>query len=452
MDLTKNRAGSLNLLYGGAIGAGHLQAGAYFHQVHHEMNGDAPDRYPPSPVDITSMGFMPTRERGADFGYRLEFEMPVTARDILRLGSEFHGQTLDDRWPGEPVGMMFDYVNLNHATRNHLGTFVEWQRQVDERLDLLLGARNDTVWMKAGPVQGYDGVDDTAGAFNGAKRSTTDLNLDASLIARYRPNDSLTYDLGLARKSRSPNLYERYAWGTSTIGMISWFGDGNGYTGDPALKAEVAHTVSASVNWHDPQATRWRVNMATYYTRVTHYIGVETLCDPECSGMPAAQLQFANHAARLYGAEGHAEYLVADTEGAGQFRANVALDVVHGQDLSEHTGLYRMMPLNGSLSLAHTLAGWQSQIEVRVVSAKRQVDSLRLEPPTGGYAVADLRTAYSWRSLRVDVAITNLFDRQYADPLGGRWQSGLYPPSFSGAIPGLPGMGRSLDVGITLKL
>jgi iron complex outermembrane receptor protein len=32
--------------------------------------------------------------------------------------------------------------------------------------------------------------------------------------------------------------------------MIGWFGDGNGYVGDIDLKPEVAHTVSATADWH----------------------------------------------------------------------------------------------------------------------------------------------------------------------------------------------------------
>jgi iron complex outermembrane recepter protein len=452
MDLAGNHAESLNLLYRGVLGRGRLQASAYFANVRHDMNGDAPDRYPPSPIDITSMGDMPQQERGQDFGYRLEYEIAASSRDTFRVGSEFHGQKLDDRWPGAPMGMMFDYVNLNHATRQVLGTFIEWQRSLDAHWNLLAGLRNDSVWMRAGAVQGYAGIDSDAQAFNAGSRSHTDFNLDATLLARFRPDDVQTYDFGLSRKTRSPNLYERYAWGMMTIGMISWFGDGNGYTGDPSLKPEVAYSASAAASWHDANAGRWQLDVSTYYTHIDHYIGVESLCDPQCSASPAAQLMFANHESRLYGVDAAASYRLLDSERAGVIQLRGAIDEVRGTDTTEHTALYRLMPFNAALTLDHRLRNWQSRLELRAVSAKRQVEAMRLEPQTAGYAIATIRTAYEWKSLRLDAAITNLFDRQYGDPLGGRWQSGLYPPSFSGSIPALPGVGRSIDIGITVKL
>ena len=452
MDLTGNVAAFIKARYSGVVPWGQLSVSGYFDSVHHQMNGNAPDRYPPPPVDITSMGLMPTRERGEDFGYRVELDIAASARDTVRLGSELHGQTLDDRWPGAPLAMPFDYVSLNHGERTQLGTFAEWQRGVDARWDFLFGVRNDTVWMNTGPVQGYDGVDAVASAFNARARSRTDFNLDASVLARYRDDAGQSYTFGLARKNRSPNLYERYAWGTSTIGMITWFGDGNGYTGNPDLRPETAYTLSAAGEWHDPRAARWQLDVAPYYTYVVNYIGVVPLCGSQCSGLPAAQLAFANHDARLYGIDSSASYLLAGGERFGVLRLRAALAFVRGRDLSADTALYRMLPLNGTLGLEHERGRWVSRLALRAVSAKTDVDVTRLEPPTPGFATVELNTAYTWRALRLDLAVSNLLDRQYADPLGGRWQSGLYPPGFTGAIPALPAMGRSVDLGFTWTL
>jgi hypothetical protein len=50
------------------------------------------------------------------------------------------------------------------------------------------------------------------------------------------------------------------------------------------------------------------------------------------------------------------------------------------------------------------------------------------------------------------IAITNLLDRLYASPLGGTWQSALYPPGFTGTtLRPLPGEGRSFDTGFSVK-
>ena len=342
-------------------------------------------------------------------------------------------------------------LNLNHASRTQLGTFAEWQRNWNARWNLLLGVRNDTIWMNTGAVQGYDGVDPTASAFNATERARTDVNFDATAVARYQPDDSQSYELGLARKTRSPNFYERYAWGTSTIGMISWFGDGNGYTGNPDIRPETAYTVSASGQWHGSD-DRWHFNLTPYYTRVENYIGVESICGPQCTGMPAAQLEFANHDARLYGLDAAGNYVFQMPGTYGLLRLTGAAGFVRGRDLTTNTDLYRMMPVNGTVGLEHQWRQWLNRIEVRTVGAKTRLDTVRLEAATGGFTTVALRTAYIWRALRIDLAVTNLFDRQYADPLAGRWQSGLYAPGFAGTIPALPAVGRSIDVGLTVTL
>jgi iron complex outermembrane receptor protein len=86
------------------------------------------------------------------------------------------------------------------------------------------------------------------------------------------------------------------------------------------------------------------------------------------------------------------------------------------------------------------------------VTPKTEIDAARLEPRTPGYAILDLRGAYEWRFLRLDLTVTNLLDRQYENPLGGTWQSAPYPPRYAGpTFRPLPAQGRSLDVGITAK-
>jgi iron complex outermembrane receptor protein len=102
--------------------------------------------------------------------------------------------------------------------------------------------------------------------------------------------------------------------------------------------------------------------------------------------------------------------------------------------------------------LEHELGAWSSALRFHMVARNTEVDPIRLEPPTAGYSLVDLRTAYEWRNLRLDFAITNLLDRQYASPLGGTWQSALYPPGFAGAtFRPLPAAGRSFDTGFSVK-
>jgi iron complex outermembrane receptor protein len=169
MDMQGNVAAFFNTRYAGGYEWGDMHINAYYDDVQHEMNGNGPDRYPAS-VSITGFGEFPTRERGQDFGYRVDAGIAASLRDTIRIGNELHMQMLDDRWPGAPMGMMFDYISLNAATRAQWGTFAEWERRWDGRWSTLFGVRNDTVRMDTGPVQGYDGIDPAAASFNAMHR------------------------------------------------------------------------------------------------------------------------------------------------------------------------------------------------------------------------------------------------------------------------------------------
>jgi iron complex outermembrane receptor protein len=451
MDMQGNAAAFFNARYAGGYEWGDMHINAYYDHIQHEMNGDGPDRYPPD-VSVTGFGEFPTRERGQDLGYRVDAGIVASMRDTVRIGNELHVQTLDDRWPGAPAGMMFDYISLNGATRAQWGTFAEWERQWDRRWNTLFGLRNDTVRMDTGPVQGYDGIDPAAASFNAMHRARTDDSIDSTLLVRFQPDGRQDYTLGLARKNRSPNLYERYAWGTNTIGTVTWFGDGNGYTGNPDLKAETADTASVSGDWHDRDAKAWQLRVTSYLTGVQNYIGALQLCGPACSGMPGSQLMFANHKARLYGADANAAYVLSDNSVSGTFRITASAGYERGEDLSTQTSLYHVMPLHGAMALEHDFGAWSSALRVHAVARNTDVDPIRRQPATAGYSVLDLRTAYEWRNLRLDFAIANLLDRQYASPLAGTWQSALYPPGFAGAtFRPLPAVGRSLNTGFSAK-
>jgi iron complex outermembrane receptor protein len=451
MDMQGNVAAFFNVRYAGGYEWGDMHIDAYYDHIQHEMNGNGPDRYPPS-VSITGFGEFPTREHGQDFGYRVATGIVASMRDTVRIGNELHVQTLDDRWPGAPAGMMFDYISLNRATRAQWGTFAEWERQWNGHWSTQFGVRNDTVRMDAGPVQGYDGIDPTAAAFNASHRARTDDNIDSTLLVRFQPDDREEYTLGLARKNRSPNLYERYAWGTNTIGTVTWFGDGNGYTGNTDLKPETADTASVSGNWHDRDAKAWQLRATSYFTSVRNYIGVVPLCGPACSGMPASQLLFANQRARLYGADLNAVYTLSDGPVSGVFRITASAGYGHGEDLSTRMPLYHVMPLHGTLAFENAFGAWSSALRFRTVARNTEVDPMRFQPPTAGYSLVDVHTAYEWRNLRLDFGISNLLDRQYASPLGGTWQSALYPPGYAGnTFRPLPAMGRSIDTGFSVK-
>jgi len=64
----------------------------------------------------------------------------------------------------------------------------------------------------------------------------------------------------------------------------------------------------------------------------------------------------------------------------------------------------------------------------------------------------NLRSSYEWKQVRLDVGVENVLNKFYAMPLGGAYvgQGTTMNTSAVYGIP-VPGMGRSLYAGATLK-
>ena len=442
MDMVENKGWFLNSRYVADLGWGKIDARAFYQNTRHEMNF-LKDKLP---------GDMPMLTEGQDAGYSLKAEIPLSERDMLRIGNEFHHQTLDDWWPPVAGSMMMGpdtYWNINDGRRSRLGTFVEWERQWDKAWSTLLGVRNDMVWTDAGDVQPYctmgmmcmtDAA--AAAAFNARDRSRTDTNFDMTALARYEPSVSEIYEFGYARKTRSPNLYERYTWGLGSMAMrmIGWFGDLNGYVGDPDLDPEVAHTVSVTAGWSSGMRKDWELKVTPYYTFVEDYIGVRALY----SAGDTRFLQFSNHDAELYGVNVSGSLLLAESGAFGRFALTGSAGYVHGENADTGVSLYHMMPLNGTLALTHQWGGWTNAIEIYGVAGKRNVDTVRNEMKTSGYALVNLSTSYEWERFRLDLGVRNVLDTSYEDPLGGHY-------SHAAPRDNVPGLGRSFNAGLTMK-
>jgi len=458
MDMVDNTAWLFNARYLTHFDWGSLDVRAFYHKTDHRMD-----------MLADKGGQMPMNSEGTDAGYSIKAEIPLTTADVLRIGNEFHRVTLDDWWPPvagmEPMMGPNDFININNGTRERLGTFVEWEHRWDNAWSTLLGVRNDMVWMNTGDVAGYSMMyADDAAAFNARNHQKTDANFDVTALARYEPSAIETYEMGYARKTRSPNFYERYAWSTGDMAanMIGWYGDANGYVGNLDLKPEVANTFSVTAGWHDPQRRTWDVKITPYYTYAQDYIDadyVKTQGGMDMGGgmgggmMPASEfvtLRFANHDAQLYGVNVSGSVELWDSERYGLFGLSALIGYVNGENLDTGDTLYHMMPINAQVMLNHQLGNWTNAVQVTMVNEKSDVNDLRNEPTTPGYALVDLRSSYQWENVRLDLGIANLFDKLYYAPLGGVDWADYNAGGRVGLISPVPGQGRSFNAGVTV--
>lgn len=493
MDLTDNQSEHANLSYRGMFQWGELSARIYHEETKHQMDFGEDKRFwygkdsggPTSlngsqcaPISATCAAGMPMQTEGKTNGLAVKAEIFPNERDILRIGGEYIGFHLDDWWPPSGSGMWpGTFWNIKNGQRQRYALFGEWESDFAPNWTGLFGMRYELVKMNAGNALGYDPNSNGMGTsitnqkfdadnFNAKNHHKTDHNWDLSAILNYAINPALDFELGLARKTRSPNLYERYTWSGWTMAAVmnNFVGDGNGYFGDPDLKPEIAHTISTTLDWHDvSEKKRWEFKAAPYYTKITDYLdavyctskmGMNTLCG--LTNSPATnnfvRLQYKNQAARIYGVDFSGRTPLADTN-FGNFGLTGLINYTRGRNLDTHDDLYNIMPLNTKLIITHKYGAWDNAIELIMVQKKNQISAVRNEIKTPSYELFNLRASYNWKSARLDLGIDNLFDKLYYLPLGGAYVGQGTTMSINGIPWGIavPGAGRSVYMGVNFK-
>ena len=487
MDMLDNEQKRLNLRYLGQFDWGKLEARAYQEKVDHFMDFGEDKRYwygaasgggaalngtPCAPVGTAACAAgMPMFTEGKTTGGSVKADIAFGERDLLRVGAEYQSYQLDDWWTPSGGGMRPNtFWNINDGERDRTALFGEWERQVSPQWMTLAGLRLEHVKTDAGNAQGY--APTNAGgsnqlrdstAFNARNHRKTDNNWDATVLARYTPDATQDIEFGFARKLRSPNLYERYTWSTWQMAalMNNFVGDGNGYFGNPDLKPEKAHTLSATVDWHAADRS-WEFKATPYYTRVTDYI--DAIQWNAATNAPRTTLlqnkftvlRYTNQSARLYGLDLSGRMPLAKNS-LGEFGLKGLLNYTDGKNRDTGDDLYNIMPLNAKLTLTHQYGGWDNGAELVMVTSKNDGSGARNEIETSGYSLINLRGSYSWKQARVDFGIENLFDRRYDLPTGGAY-TGQGTTMTNPALPNypqwgtaVPGMGRSLYAGVNYR-
>ena len=453
MDLTRNVAESANLRYRRDFGeAGALNARVFWQKAWHSMNIGHDKSTFPMPMD------MPMNTRGDDLGYTLHLELPVGAIHTLRAGNELHRFVLDDTWPAvpgtEPYMGPDTFVNINNGRRLRLGTFAELSSRWSPKWTTLVGLRNDTVWMNTGDVQGYSMMYSAdADAFNAVNHAHTDAPVDVSAIARYLVAPDATIEIGYARKTRTPNLYERYAWATDwmTSGMIGWFNDGNYYVGNVGLVPETANNVSGTATFRGGLKKAWEAKVTPFYTRIHDFIDVDIL-DTTMYGMSTfAKLRFANHDALIYGMDFSGNAALWDNQAFGHGSISAAGGWLHGDRLDTNTGLYQMMPVNARVAFDEWIKGFSGGVGLSAVDRKSHLDPHRMEQTTPGYALFNIHAAWKSRHLEASGGVDNLANRAYELPLGGVNFDDFMASMWMGPIKPLTGRGRSGYFNLTAR-
>lgn len=450
MDLEDNVANLINIGFRGELEDVQIETSLFYQHTNHYMNK----------LNSERPGNMPMYTRSDEMGLNFKGEVELSKKTNLIFGTEAAFYRLDDWWP--PVTTTLSgmgpgtFESINNGKRDRLAFFAEIDTSWSPRLMTNMGLRTDLVSMNAGDVIGYNDVSNSpsdAGAFNSRNHQKFDKNFDSTLSGKYSVSPVMDVELGIARKSRSPNLYERYAWAGSVsapsgpvamdMRMINWFGDGNGYVGNLDLRPEVAHKASASFIFHDDAEKKWELKISPFYSEIEDFIDADLLGQFNNRNY----LKFQNHDAIIFGADIAFEGRILERQKWGDLLLRVIGSYTRGYRKDKAADLYHLMPLNGKVFFEHRLGKWVNELSVYLVDKKSTVNGIRLENKTPGYATFDFGTSYQMsKSLKVDLGITNILDHHYLLPLGGV----DIVNSPNGKFNSLAGVGRSYNAALTI--
>ena len=421
MDMIMDDGYGIGLQHVGRYAFGAVEGRFYYHRIDHFM-----DNYSLRPVGSDAMR-MSSPSRSDDIG----LNVGVSAqRDVhtFRIGSGFHLNDLDACQQNVTSGAQQD--TFNDATRADIGTYVEWQADWRTRWTTVVGLRNDTVVSDAAGVSHFlspNAAD--AALFNSRGRAFVDVNFDVTASVRFTPDAVSAYEVAFGRKNRAPSVLERYLW--TPLSASAGQADGRTYLGSLDLTSETSHQMAATALW---RTEVWEVSFTPFYNFVTGYIQGTPIARLDSSGRPVLQYENVGRA-DLYGADGWARYTFN-----GQFAVRGLIGYVRGIDRDNGDHLYRIAPLHGAIDIDHRLSEWQNTLGVVLVAEQNDVAAYNDEPRTAGYALMHLRTGYTFSNrMRVQAGIENLFDKRYADHLGGINRV-MHSDVGVGAL--LPGAGR----------
>ena len=461
MDMTDNTSYGATAQYKRVLENSELEAQLNWHDVKHEMGFFSPEK----------TGMMPMNTDARDVSSQIKWRLNLDSNSSLLLGQAFYDYRIDDWWSAVEGSAMMgpnDYININNGQRKRIAAFAEFESQINTQLWLNSGIRVEHVNTRAGNVQPYnEGMAmmtmsampmqpsnaSAAAAFNSKEHDKSDTVVDISVLLNYQLTHTDELQLGLARKNRAPNLYERYSWGVSNMAttMIGWYGDGNGYIGNQNLEVETAHTIS-STYIQSAQNDDWQVSANIWYTNASDYIDADLVRSFNRFGLENTTrniLKFTNTDAVLYGVKLDLAANIHQSKALGNWQLNANITNTRAKRDDTNQPLYQIKPLHTKLAINHQLGRFENTLSWQWNDAKTRVDNNRLENQTDSYNTVNLGSKASWGDLTLSAQVSNLFDEYYQLPLGGVSIAQLKKGESTG-FEQLAGQGRSFNIGMSV--
>ena len=412
-----------------------------YNHVDHRMNNFA-QRPDPMPAM-----FRENKATAHNTAWSLQAKFPFaigSSDGFLTVGTDGnetdHNSTITN-----PNNAMFEIDNFEDVERDSYGVFTEWEGNVSN-WQVETGIRYTRVSMDSGNVSasgmmGMMGMNAgiLASAFNSDDISETYHLVDVVFNASRELTETITFNLGLARKNRAPSYQERYLW--LPLPATGGLADGRSYIGNLDLDEETSYEITLGLDWLTTNA--W-ASPQVFYRYIDDYIqGVPStnmtanMVSTMMSGSPA--LMFDNIDAEMYGIDLGYGYRISE-----HFSLEGVLSYVRGERDDENDDLYRIAPLNNRLALVYQGHGMELKAESVMYAKQTKVSSFNDEEQTSGYGIINLLGNYNLTpQITVSGGVENLFDHKYRDHLAGYNRNA---DSDIAVGERLPGAGRNIHV------
>jgi len=245
-----------------------------------------------------------------------------------------------------------------------------------------------------------------------ALSSNSDQRVSPSLLARWRPSDTLTLYASYAYGFKAPNASQLYLnYGAPGSYLI---------VGNPDLKPEISRGWELGVVAGDSELNG---RLSVFQNRYRDFIDSAYAVAPGDSNWnPAWDGQYPmgvtmavnRSRVRIYGAEASGHWQITP-----QWYSRASIVWTRGKDLDTNRPLNAVAPLKAALAFGYSTPVWGAETLVSAAARHSRVENEN-DFKAPGYGVTDLTawwTPPAIKGLRLQAGIYNLFDKKYWDAL-----------------------------------
>ncbi|MBU0728563.1 MAG: TonB-dependent receptor [Proteobacteria bacterium] len=282
-------------------------------------------------------------------------------------------------------GMYMSMASMPDVDVMNTGIYLDQQAEINRKTTLSGGLRFDYTRSKAN----IDRTSVYSLFYDDTSRCATDESLAGNLKLDYKITDSFSSFVGFGRGVRVPDAEERY-YSVSTK------------VGNPGLKTVKNNEVDLGLKYAMDITL---IKAQVFYSDLDDFIVVTDVT----SGATTAR-SYKNVDASMYG--GEASLMISLPL---DLFASTGIAYSRGKNDTDKTNLQEIPPLRGNLKLRYDNGIFYTELEGICADRQDKIDTSVGEDETAGWGIANFKTGYQLKRLKLAAGVNNLFDRQYSE-------------------------------------